>query len=46
MQKLSEASERKERRRMRKEKDRPDKRVNLILFQQWPTECQYLDRSC
>ena len=44
MQKLLEASDRKKGDTCAKKKDRPDKRRNLILFQQWPAEYLYSGR--
>ena len=38
MQKLPEASDGKKDDACSKKKDHPDKRRNLILFQQWPAE--------
>ena len=46
MQKLPEAPEWKMGDAYVKKRDRPDKRRNLTLFQQWPAEYQHLDRSC
>ena len=43
MQKLPEASGRNRGDACAKKKDRPDKRRNLILFQQRPAEYQHLD---
>ena len=42
MQKHPEASDRKRGDACAKKRDRPDKRRNLILFQQRPAECQHL----
>ena len=41
MQKLPETSDRKRGDACAKKRDRPDKRRNLALFQQWPAECQH-----
>ena len=46
MQKLPEIPEKKRGYTSAKKRNSPDKRKNLILFQQWPAEWQHLNLSC
>ena len=46
MQKLPEAPDRKKGDACAMKRNRPGKRKNLVLFQQWPAEWQHLNLSC